>query len=299
MRKRENMSEKKFKSVAEIDEELEKLYKEATEKEASASTESEETDETVEAEPEELTTDTEQEKNQSETLPVKKDEPIVLEPVQKEDKTRKEDKANYAFKQLREEAEKATKELNLKNKLVSEFEIIAKSQGFSNVDSFLDAWKEKQLEAEAQKRGIDPRVLKELEQTKQRLNEIEKEKNEAVKQTQFTKVNNVISKFASSNKLSSQEMDRIIETMGTDNVTPEMLISAPAETLEKMLTGYAQEILIEKKVQERLAKMETEDTPKSEKHRNTVTSKKPDPFSKEALDDEMEAFRKQNYPWLK
>ena len=293
------MPEKKFKSVAEIDEELEKLYKEATEKEALTPTESEDTDETVEAEPVETTTDTEQEENPSETLPVKKDEPIVLEPVQKEDKTRKEDKANYAFKQLREEAEKATKELNLKNKLVSEFEIIAKSQGFSNVDSFLDAWKEKQLEAEAQKRGIDPRVLKELEQTKQRLNEIEKEKNEAVKQTQFTKVNNVISKFASSNKLSSQEMDRIIETMGTDNVTPEMLISAPAETLEKMLTGYAQEILIEKKVQERLAKMETEDTPKSEKHKNTVTSKKPDPFSKEALDDEMEAFRKQNYPWLK
>jgi hypothetical protein len=299
MRKREIMPEKKFKSVAEIDEELEKLYKEATEKEASASTESEETDETVEAEPEEVTTDTEQEKTKSETLPVKKDEPIVLEPVQKEDKTRKEDKANYAFRQLREEAEKATKELNLKNQLVSEFEIIAKSQGFSNVDSFLDAWKEKQLEAEAQRRGIDPKILKELEQTKQRLNEIEKEKNEAVKQTQFTKVNNVISKFASSNKLSSQEMDSIIETMGTDNVTPEMLISAPAETLEKMLTGYAQEILIEKKVQERLAKMETEDTPKTEKHRNTVTSKKPDPFSKEALDDEMEAFKKANYPWLK
>jgi hypothetical protein len=299
MRKREIMPEKKFKSVAEIDEELEKLYKEATEKKASAPTESEETDETVEAEPEEVTTDTEQEENPSETLPVKKDEPIVLEPVQKEDKTRKEDKANYAFRQLREEAEKATKELNLKNQLVSEFEIIAKSQGFSNVDSFLNAWKEKQLETEAQRRGIDPKVLKELEQTKQRLNEIEKEKNEAVKQTQFTKVNNVISKFASSNKLSSQEMDRIIETMGTDNVTPEMLISAPAETLEKMLTGYAQEILIEKKVQERLAKMETEDTPKSEKHRNTVTSKKPDPFSKEALDDEMEAFKKANYPWLK
>jgi hypothetical protein len=299
MRKREIMPEKKFKSVAEIDEELEKLYKEATEKEASAPTESEDTDETVEAEPEEVTTDTEQEENLSETLPVKKDEPIVLEPVQKEDKTKKEDKANYAFRQLREEAEKATKELNLKNQLVSEFEIIAKSQGFSDVDSFLNAWKEKQLEAEAQKRGIDPRVLKELEQTKQRLNEIEKEKNEAVKQTQFTKVNNVISKFASSNKLSSQEMDSIIETMGTDNVTPEMLISAPAETLEKMLTGYAQEILIEKKVQERLAKMETEDAPKTEKHRNTVTSKKPDPFSKEALEDEMEAFKKANYPWLK
>jgi hypothetical protein len=67
-----------------------------------------------------------------------------------------------------------------------------------------------------------------------------------------------------------------------------------------MLTGYAQDIIIERKVQEKLAALEKNGTtPAPEKHRNTVTSKKPDPFSKEALDDEMDAFKKENYPWLK
>ena len=293
------MPEKQFKTIAEIDAELDKILEEAKTK---PETESEETDETVEAEPESKEATEESQTKEDEVSPDKKDTPIELEPVKEQpakDKANKDDKRDYAFKQLREEADLAKKELNNKNQVVSEIELLAKSQGFDNVDSFLSAWKEKQLEEQAKKQNLDPRVLKELQDTKERLSKIEKEKEEVVKSSQISRVNNTISKFATKHKLSEDDMSKIIQTMGGDNVTVDILVATPVETLEKMLTGYAQEILIEKKVQERLAKMETEDTPKSEKHKNTVTSKKPDPFSKEALDDEMDAFRKQNYPWLK
>jgi hypothetical protein len=293
------MPEKQFKTIAEIDAELDKILEEAKTK---PETESEETDETVEAEPESKEATEDSQTEEDEVSPDKKDTPIELEPVKEQpakDKANKDDKRDYAFKQLREEADNAKKELNNKTQVVSEFELIAKSQGFDNVDSFLSAWKEKQLEEQAKKQNLDPRVLKELQETKERLSKIEKEKEEVVKSSQISRVNNTISKFATKHKLSEDDMSKIIQTMGGDSVTVDILVATPNETLEKMLTGYAQEILIEKKVQERLAKMETEDTPKSEKHKNTVTSKKPDPFSKEALDDEMEAFRKQNYPWLK
>jgi hypothetical protein len=293
------MPEKQFKTIAEIDAELDKILEEAKTK---PETESEETDETVEAEPEnkEATEDSKEENDK--VSPDKKDTPIELEPAKEQpakEKANKDDKRDYAFKQLREEADLAKKELNNKTQVVSEFELLAKSQGFDNVDAFLSAWKEKQLEEQAKKQNLDPRVLKELQETKQRLSKIEKEKEEVVKSSQISRVNNTISKFATKHKLSEDDMSKIIQTMGGDSVTVDILVATPNETLEKMLTGYAQDILIEKKVQERLAKMETEDTPKSEKHKNTVTSKKPDPFSKEALDDEMNAFRKQNYPWLK
>ena len=293
------MPEKQFKTIADIDAELDKILEEAK---AKPETESEETDETVEAEPEDKEATEEAQTEEDEVSPDKKDTPIELEPAKEQpakDKANKDDKRDYAFKQLREEADLAKKELNNKNQVVSEIELLAKSQGFDNVDSFLSAWKEKQLEEQAKKQNLDPRVLKELQDTKERLSKIEKEKEEVVKSSQISRVNNTISKFATKHKLSEDDMSKIIQTMGGDNVTVDILVATPVETLEKMLTGYAQEILIEKKVQERLAKMETEDTPKSEKHKNTVTSKKPDPFSKEALDDEMEAFRKQNYPWLK
>ena len=293
------MPEKQFKTIADIDAELDKILEEAK---AKPETESEETDETVEAEPEDKEATEESETEEDEVSPDKKDTPIELEPAKEQpakDKANKDDKRDYAFKQLREEADLAKKELNNKNQVVSEIELLAKSQGFDNVDSFLSAWKEKQLEEQAKKQNLDPRVLKELQDTKERLSKIEKEKEEVVKSSQISRVNNTISKFATKHKLSEDDMSKIIQTMGGDSVTVDILVATPNETLEKMLTGYAQDILIEKKVQERLAKMETEDTPKSEKHKNTVTSKKPDPFSKEALDDEMEAFRKQNYPWLK
>ena len=293
------MPEKQFKTIAEIDAELDKILEEAKTK---PETESEETDETVEAEPEDKEATEDSKEENDKVSPDKKDTPIELEPAKEQpakEKANKDDKRDYAFKQLREEADLAKKELNNKNQVVSEIELLAKSQGFDNVDSFLSAWKEKQLEEQAKKQNLDPRVLKELQETKERLSKIEKEKEEVVKSSQISRVNNTISKFATKHKLSEDDMSKIIQTMGGDSVTVDILVATPNETLEKMLTGYAQDILIEKKVQERLAKMETEDTPKSEKHKNTVTSKKPDPFSKEALDDEMDAFRKQNYPWLK
>jgi hypothetical protein len=66
-----------------------------------------------------------------------------------------------------------------------------------------------------------------------------------------------------------------------------------------MLNGYAQDIIVERKVQERLSSLEKNGTsPAPEKHKNTVSSKKPDPFSKEALDDEMDAYKRENFPWL-
>jgi hypothetical protein len=297
MRKREFMPEKQFKTIAEIDAELERQLDEAKK----APAESEETDETVEAAPveNEDAVDTVEE-TPEEGQPEEKESEPTEEPTPQETKVQKEDKKDYAFKKLREEAETAKKELTSKKQVLSEIEILAKSQGFDTVDEFLNAWKEKQIEAEAKKQNIDPRVLKELQDTKERLAKIEREKNEAVQQSNINRVNTTISRFASTNKISEDDIQKIISKMGDDNLTVDMLVTTPTETLEKMLTGYAQDIIIERKVQERLSSLEKNGTsPAPEKHKNTVTSKKPDPFSKEALEDEMETFRKQNYPWLK
>jgi hypothetical protein len=293
------MSEKKYKTIAEIDAELDKAFKEAEAEVATTEPESEETDETVEAEP--ATEAVEKaEVVEEKGQPEEKESETQQTEAKVESKPTKEDKKDYAFKQLRQEAELVKEELAGKRQLLSEIEILAKSQGFTDVDEFLKVWRERQLEDQAKKQNIDPKVLKELQDTKERLVKIEKERNEAVQRTNVSRVNTAISKFATTNKLNDSDMEKIIAKMGEDNVSIDMLISAPKETLDKMLTGYAQDIIIERKVQEKLAAMEKSDTtPAPEKHKNTVSSRKPEPFSKEALDDEMDAFRKQNYPWLK
>jgi hypothetical protein len=296
------MPEKIYKSVAEIDADLEKLFAEATkeaeeEVEEPAEAESETSDEpTVQEtnddkpEPKEADT-TDDEPEVAETKPATK--PIVAEP-------QKESKQDYAFKQLREEASNAKKQIQEYEDKMKDLNALAQAQGFNTYDDFVKAWKDRQLEDQAKKQNTDPRVLKELNETKSRLTQIEKEKIEADKQVKLNKINTTIDKFAIRYGLNDENVKNIINKMGEDNLTLESLLITPSETLDKMLTGYAQDIIIERKVQEKLAALEKNGTtPAPEKHKNTVSSKKPDPFSKEALNDEMDAFKKENYPWLK
>ena len=296
------MPEKIYKSVAEIDADLEKLFAEAT-KEAE-----EEVEEPTEAEGETSDEPTVQETNDDKSEPKDADttddepevaetkpatKPIVAEP-------QKESKQDYAFKQLREEAATSKKQLQEYEDKMKDLNALAQAQGFNTYDDFVKAWKDRQLEDQAKKQNTDPRVLKELNETKSRLTQIEKEKMEADKQVKLNKINTTIDKFAIRYGLNDENVKNIINKMGEDNLTLESLLITPSETLDKMLTGYAQDIIIERKVQEKLAALEKSGTtPAPEKHKNTVSSKKPDPFSKEALNDEMDAFKKENYPWLK
>jgi hypothetical protein len=304
MREEVYMSEKVYKTVAEIDAELDKAFEEAEKAAELAAqtaeakpTEQENTaDNDVEVEVVEETEPVEETKTKD--IPVEGNPKVEAKP--KTEEPAKETKQDYAFRQLREEATSAKKKLEEYEGSIKQLDEMAQKQGFKNHQEFVEAWREKQIEEEARVKNVDPKILKELNDTKSRLTKIEKERQEAVKEAQLVKINTSINNFASKNKLDDKSVTDILAKMGQDNVTVESLMSTPVETLEKMLTGYAQDIIIERKVQERLASLEKNGTaPAPEKHKNTTTSKKPDPFSKEALDDEMEKFKKANYPWLK
>jgi hypothetical protein len=299
------MPEKVYKTVAEIDAELDKAFEEAEKAaEKAAQDPSEEPTEQENTADNEAEVEVVEETNTVEEAVEAKDVPVEGNPKVAEKpkavEPAKESKQDYAFKQLREEATSAKKKLEEYESSIKELEDMAQKQGFKNHQEFMDAWREKQIEEEARVKNVDPKLLKELNDTKTRLTKIEKERQEAVKEAQLVKINKAIDNFASKNKLDDATVTQLLTKMGQDNVTVDSLMSTPIETLEKMFTGYAQDIIIERKVQERLANLEKNGTaPAPEKHKNTVTSKKPDPFSKEALDDEMEKFKKQNYPWLK
>jgi hypothetical protein len=286
------MAEKIYKTLAEIDADLDTLFDEKSKEEL---TEQENTaDEPAEVETKAPTQEADTNEDAEEApVPEEPKKPIVAEPA-------KDNKQDYAFKQLREEANAAKKQAASLEASLQELDELAQAQGFKNHKEFLSAWKDKRVEEEARQRNIDPKVLKELNDTKSRLSKIEQEKKTAEQQAAMSRINSTIDKFASKYKLDESAVQQILNNMGKDNVTIESLILTPPETLEKMLNGYAQDTIVERKVQERLASLEANgNSPAPEKHKNTTSAKKAEPFSKEALDSEMEAFKKQNYPWLK
>lgn len=298
------MSEKKFSSIAEIDEALEKAFENA-EKAANLedtvdNEEVEETEEVKEAAPvkEEPTLQETTEEQSLETKEAKPEEKPKVEEKAAVVAPSSEEKTAYAFKQLREEVSSAKQKAAELEASLSELNRLAQSKGFKDHQDFLDYWKEQQLKEDAAKQNIDPKLLKELQDTKTRLAKLETERNAETRNLKIEKIGLTIDKFASTHKLSENEIQNILGKMGTDNISVDMLVSSPIETVEKLLKGYAQDILVERKVQEKLASLQTAETP-PEKHKSTTTSKKPEPFSKEALESEMESFKKNNFPWLK
>jgi hypothetical protein len=286
------MAEKIYKTLAEIDADLDTLFDEKSKEEL---TEQENTaDEPAKVETKAPTQEADTNEDAEEApVPEEPKKPIVAEPA-------KDNKQDYAFKQLREEANAAKKQAASLEASLQELDELAQAQGFKNHKEFLSAWKDKRVEEEARQRNIDPKILKELNDTKSRLSKIEQEKKTAEQQAAMSRINSTIDKFASKYKLDESAVQQILNNMGKDNVTIESLILTPPETLEKMLNGYAQDTIVERKVQERLASLEANgSSPAPEKHKNTTSAKKADPYSKEALDSEMEAFKKANYPWLK
>ena len=212
----------------------------------------------------------------------------------------KVDKDAAAFKEMREEKAKLKAELEEKQRLLEEFEMMSKASGFGDMNQLLDQWKQQQIEQEAKTRGVPADVLKQIEEQKKRLEKLEKEKQELESKTRQQTVVKQIDSIVAELKLTPQEADTLINNMGADGVTWEQLLVLPPAAISNAVKGYATPIILEKERQALIKKQQSKDEFQEDKIQGKRTSpKKNDPYSQEALQKEMEQYRKKNFPHLK
>jgi len=215
-----------------------------------------------------------------------------------EDKQSKKDAA--AFKEMREQQAKLKAELEEKQRLLEEFEMMSKASGFGDMNQLLDQWKQQQIEQEAKTRGVPADVLKQIEEQKKRLEKLEKEKQELESKNRQQTVVKQIDSIVAELKLTPQEADTLINNMGADGVTWEQLLVLPPAAISNAVKGYATPIILEKERQALIKKQQSKDEFQEDKIQGKRTSpKKNDPYSQEALQKEMEQYRKKNFPHLK
>jgi len=212
----------------------------------------------------------------------------------------KKDKEAVAFKEMREEKSKLKKELEEKERLLEEFELMSRSAGFAGVNQLIDQWKQQQLESEAKTRGVPADVLKQLDEQKRRLEKLEKEKLELESKNKQQSVVKHIDTIVAELKLTTQEADTLINRMGDDGVTWEQLLVLPPAAITNAVKGYATSIILEKERQSVLKKQQS----KTDFEENKIQAQRQNPvnkdtFSKEALAKEMEDYRKKNFPHIK
>jgi len=212
----------------------------------------------------------------------------------------KTDKDAAAFKEMREEQKRLKQELEEKERILQEFQVMSKASGFGDVDQLLEEWRSQQLKKEAETRGVPADVLKQIEEQKKRLEKLEYEKNELEQKTKQQTVVKQIDSIVAELKLTTEEADTLVNNMGADGVTWEQLLVLPPAAISNAVRGYATPIILEKERQSLIKKQQSKDEFQEDKIQGKRTSPKNNsPFSKEALEKEIEAYRKKNFPHLK
>lgn len=273
-----------------LDAEFDKAMKELEELQAQVEPEvSDPTDDDTDAVEEEVVEEQSDDDLGNTVFEVSKDE---------EDKQSKKDAA--AFKEMREQQAKLKAELEEKQRLLEEFEMMSKSAGFGDVNQLLDQWRQQQIEQEAKTRGVPADVLKQIEEQKKRLEKLEKEKQELEAKTKQQTVVKQIDSIVAELKLTPQEADTLINTMGADGVTWEQLLVLPPAAISNAVKGYATPIILEKERQALIKKQQSKDEFQEDKIQGKRSNpKNNDPYSPEALQKEIEEYRKKNFPHLK
>ena len=169
----------KLNSIDDIDDMLDEQYSSLTTEESDETEEEElevevpETDVNISDDTDEDETDTEDEQPETDS----KESESVQEP-KTESKPTKEDKKAYSFNELRQERDnykKQSEKFEGDNVFLKE---LANSYGYTDVEKFKSDLRAAQIAKEAQTKGIDPTIYKEIVDSRNRIAELEAQNRE-------------------------------------------------------------------------------------------------------------------------
>lgn len=157
----------------------------------------------------------------------------------------KEEKEKFAFEKLRREAKERAAELE-------QFEELAHSYGFSSYKEMYAKMQQEAMEREAKKQGIDPRIYKELQETKKSLEELKKERQMEVQQTKIQTVVTRVDAFCKQNNLSETDKVELLNSLDEDGFTVDNLFKI--KNYDKLFTGYVKEKVLAAEKQKEIEK---------------------------------------------
>lgn len=202
-----------------------------------------------------------------------------------------DDKKDYSFAQLRKE----NSEFKAKNKELSandEFlRAIAAQYGYDDVEDFKRVYEDTRIQKEAREKGYDPVLYKQLQDSNRRIEELEKQNQEAKLMEKASKFKSSMEKVISDFNLDDSSRDEIFSKLEESGYTVDTLLSLPNP--EVVIKGVLSDKIAEFARQKEISKLETLDSLTDEKHDGVSSGKSL------SLDDiikaEMEDYRKDNY----
>jgi len=206
-----------------------------------------------------ITNEEEIEETQDEENDDEDDEEVVdeeIEETQEEEQTqvktkiKKKDKRSYAFKKLREEVKTYKEELKQTKPQIERLNNIAKRYGYQSHEEMLKVLEEQALEREAKEQNIDPAIYKKMKELEYKYEQLEREKQEALRQAKVEKFLSSFNDFAKEYSLTDEEKESVLLAMDEDGWQLEQLLTV--RNPKNIFKGYIADKIAEKKTQKTL-----------------------------------------------
>lgn len=199
---------------------------------------------------EEEVEETQDEENDEEVVDDEIEETQDEEQTQVTTKIKKEDKQSYAFKKLREEVKTYKKELEQTKPQIERLDTIAKRYGYQSHEEMLKILEEQALEREAKEQNIDPALYKKMKELEFKYEQMEREKQEALKQAKVEKFMSSFNDFAREYSLTDEDKESVLLAMDEDGWQLEQLLTV--KNPKNIFKGYIADKIAEKKTQKTL-----------------------------------------------
>ena len=148
-------------------------------------------------------------------------EEVDEEPEQEKEIVETPSKQEFAFGELRKKNNDLKKELEEKESMAKYLEEIAASNGFKTSEDFIQAYEKQKIEKEADEKGVDPELLKEMNTLKASVSKLTKERETQTIESGLNKFRGVLDNIARENDLSEDEKKNLVNEMGKEGYTLE------------------------------------------------------------------------------
>lgn len=201
------------------------------------------------------------------------------------------DKKEFAFSKMRKENSDLKNQLTQKNEESEFLTKLAAEYGYTNVKQFQEAYETARIKKEAEKKGLDPVLYAQLQESNKRIAELESKQKEVELMNKAANFKIAVDKAVTDYNLGEDGRNEIFNKLEEAGFSVESLLEIPNP--EILIKGILSDKIAELSKQRQIDKMEKLDNLSDDKHNGTASE---DGISLDDLiKEEMNQYKADNF----
>lgn len=206
-------------------------------------------------------------------------------------KLSKDDKKEYAFAQMRRENSEMKSKVNSLSKSNEFLKSLAAQYGYENVEDFQAAYEKARIEKEANEKGYDPELYRQLQESNRRIAQLEEQNKQTLLKTKAENFKKAIDKTIVDYSLDESSREEIFKRLEEAGYTIDSLLSL--EQPEYLIKGIMLDKIVNLSKQKQISKSKDLDDNLSDERLDSQGSEKTVSLD-ELIKNEMKEY-KENY----